>query len=379
MDEEDLLRHYRKVLEDGSGTLQVISGLEFVARQRETSDIPLIVKHIGALDPSVAQAAMSALRLYGSKALSAVRALSADDIDPTTRKEVVERLLMDHIYTSCRRDREVNPFYLEYEGRLEELYSVGDEVTELMFRLLRDSISDIRDDISGNRNYYWGYGYQTERPFIDYGGLAVYALGQREPERLVKEVSDLADIQAEDNGWGWGYSYRTPVTIELAAFFARRGNTALMDKIISDLEGGNRWRQASENLGLQVMIAGLQIVALGEHEAALDRLNENVKQAGSAVSSVVSQAHYLRARILMRLGEEGAALHALEESMEASDMAVVLALVDNAFTPLAQERRFQAVLEYCRLAARRLHPMQRPWALEKDSGDSSEDSEDAEE
>ena len=93
---------------------------------------------------------------------------------------------------------------------------------------------------------------------------------------------------------------------------------------------------------------------------------EHLKQAGSAFTGTVSEAHYLRARILMHLKEEGAALHALEESMESSDSAMVLTLVDSTFKPLANERRYQTVLDYCRLAARRLDESQRPWEPEPD-------------
>src|SRR5690606_15319218 len=129
----------------------------------------------------------------------------------------------------------------------------------------------------------------------------------------------------------------------------------------NDMESGSRWMQANQTLGLHVRVAAIQFVALGEYEAALERLNEHLKQAGSALSSTVSQAHYLRARMLMHLKEEGAALHALEESMESSGTAMVLTLVDSHFKPLAGERRFQAVLDYCKLAARRLDEGQRPY------------------
>lgn len=362
----ELLAHYRQLLSDGGNTAQLISGLEELGREKDTSDIPLIVKYIGALDPSVAEAAMGALRAFGRDALKAVEDLDGSQVDNATKKQVIERLLMDHIEKACRRDLAINPYYLEYEGRLNELYSVGHEINDLMFRLLRDSISDIREDISGERYNYWNRQYQMHRPFVEYGGLAVYALSKRDPERLMKEMGELAEVQPNSD-YGWGYMNRTPVTIELATFFAHQGQTALMDKVISDLEGGNRWRQSNQTLALQVQIAGMQMVALGEYEAALDRLNENVKQAGAALSSAVSEAHYLRARILMKLNEEGAALHALEESMEASDAAMVITLVDDTFHGLKAERRYQAVLDYCRLASRRLDPAQRPWGFTEET------------
>jgi hypothetical protein len=306
---------------------------------------------------------MGALRTFGRDALKAVEGLSAVQVDAGTRKQVTERLLRDHIYNCCIRDVAVNPFYLEYEGRFDELYSVSQDVDELMFRMLRDSIGDIRDDISGNRYYYyWNY-QSAERPFIDYGALAVAALARKHPDRLMREASELVEVEP-NNDWWWGYSNRAPVTIEMANFFARQGNTDVMDKIITDLENNSRWMQGSQTLGLHVRIAAMQMNALGEHEAALDRLNEHLKQSGSALSSTVSQAHYLRARILMHLKEDGAALHALEESMEASDTAMVLTLVDSSFKGLAGERRFQTVLNYCQLAARRLDSTQRPWQPE---------------
>jgi len=361
MGKEALLAHYRQVLKDGGGPVQLISALERVQAETDQADIPSIVKYIGDLDPSVAEAAMGALRTFGREALKAVEGLSAAQVNAATRKQVIELLLQDHIYRACLRDVSINPFLLSYEDRFDELYSVQHEIDELIFRMLRDSINDIRDDISGNRYYYY-YGYEPtpSRPFIDYGGLAIAALAERHPDRLMRETAEVAEVEASENWW-WGYNSRAPVTIELAKFFARRGNTAVIDKIINDLEGSTRWMQGTATLGLHVRIAALQMSALNEHAAALDRLNEHLKQAGSALSSTVSQAHYLRARILVHLKEDGAALHALEDSMESSDTAMVLTLVDSTFKGLAAERRFQTVLNYCQLAARRLDESQRPW------------------
>lgn len=361
LDDAKLLAYYRELLGKGGNANQLISALDRLRVEKKTEDIGLIVKYIGDLDPGVAAAAMGALRTFGRDALKAVRKLSASEVDAGTRKDVLERLLKDHIFTCCARDAAINPFHLDFEGRLTELYSVEDEIDELMFRMLRDSVSDIRDDINNTRYYYYGYQVVYERPFIDYGALAVAALGKRQPKRLMKELGELAEVETDNDYYYWGYSNRSPVTIELATFFAQQGNTALMDKLINDLESGTRWMQPGQTLGLQVRVAAMQITALGEWEAALERLNENVKQAGSALSSTVSQAHYLRARILMHLKEEGAALHALEESMEASESAQVLTLVDSTFKPLEPERRFQTVLDYCRLASRRLDESQRPW------------------
>lgn len=367
LDDAELLKHYREVLSEGTNASLLVPALERIQRERKTEDIVLIVKYIGHLDPSVAMAATQALRTFGRDAIGAVEELDAGQVDNNTRKDVVELLLKDHIRQCCNRDESINPFHLDFEARFNELYAIDQDIDTLMFRMLRDSISDIRDDISGNRYYNWyNYNTRTEPPFIDYGGLAVAALAKRKPEQLMREMGELAEVEKSDDYYYYGYNNRSPVTTELATFFAHQGNTALMDKMINEMESGTRWMQANQTLGLQVRVASMQMVALGEYEAALDRLNEHLKQAGSALSSTVSEAHYLRARILMHLKEEGAALHALEESMESSDAAIVLALVDSTFKPLNKERRYDTVLNYCRLASRRLNELQRPWEPEPD-------------
>lgn len=360
LDDARLLAHYRKLLDQGAGAVQLITALERIQQEKKPEDIRLIVKYIGDLDPDVAQAAMDALRTFGRDALPAVEGLPASQVDARTRKEVIERLLKDHIYYCCQRDTAINPFQLDFEDRFLELYSVSQELDELMFRMLRDSLADIREDINGTRYYYWGM-TSYDVPFTDYGGLAIAALAKRHPERLMKEAGELAEVESNTDIYYWGNANRSPVTLALAIFFAQQGKTALVDKVINDMESGSRWMQANQTLGLHVRVAAIQFVALGEYEAALERLNEHLKQAGSALSSTVSQAHYLRARMLMHLKEEGAALHALEESMESSGTAMVLTLVDSHFKPLAGERRFQAVLDYCKLAARRLDEGQRPY------------------
>lgn len=359
IDETRLLAHYREVLKDDSAsTSLVIRALDGLGRARKTEDIALIVPYINHLESSITTAAMDALRGFGRDALKAVKALDDEAVDRQTRKEVLEQLLKDHVIRCCLRDRAINPLYLGYEGRFAELYSVDADVDDLMLRLVRDAVSDIREDINGNRYYYNRYGVNYERPFIQYGALVIAALGRHRPDELMRETSDLADVETETRTWG--YNTYSPVTIELATFFARQDKTALVDKLINEFESSRRWRGGGE-LDIQARIAALQVNALGEHDAALNRLTENLKQAGSAYSTAVSQANYLRARILVHLGEEGAALHALEEAMEASDTPVVLALVDTTFEPLADERRYQAVVKYCELAARRLHASQRPW------------------
>jgi tetratricopeptide (TPR) repeat protein len=106
----------------------------------------------------------------------------------------------------------------------------------------------------------------------------------------------------------------------------------------------------------------MQMVGLQDHDLALETLDNAVKNLSSSDSAAMSHAQYLRARVLMKLGEEGAAMHALEEAMEASDVALVIALVDSVFKALEDERRFKSVQKYCRLAARRLPEEQRPWS-----------------
>ena len=47
-------------------------------------------------------------------------------------------------------------------------------------------------------------------------------------------------------------------------------------------------------------------------------------------------------------------------------LALVAVSAMPTFKPLANERRYQTVLDYCRLAARRLDESQRPWEPEPD-------------
>jgi hypothetical protein len=353
-----LLAYYRALLDDGDGGPALIAALERVGNERDVQDLPRVLKFIGDLDPSVAHAANSALGAYGAQALKALDSLDAAGVDPATRKTVMERLLKDHIRRACYRDGSVNSFYLDYDGRFDELYSVPQDVNALILQLLRESIGDIRDDIAGTRYYYRRSG-MYEIPFIDYGGLAVAALARHRPDELLREIEDLGQVTSSDDNW-WGYQSRSPVTMEVAIFFARRGNTALIDKFIGEIESSNRWFMGSNALGMHVRIAALQVNALGEHKAALTRLNEALR-TGTATGTTAAQAHFLRSRILMHLGEHGSALHALEDSMEASDSPILLTLVDSHFAPLAKERRFQTVLAFCRLAARRFDSSRQPW------------------
>ncbi len=356
---EELLTFCRQRLDTGGSAAGVIRALDLIGRQRDGADIARILKYIDDLDAAVATAAMDALRQQGTAALKALRALDDKSVDRTTRKQAVDQLLQDHVYACCRRDLSINPFRLNFESRFHELYAVGEPVDDLLLKMLRDLRSDIRDDISGQRNYY-GFGtYTRQRSILDVGGLAVAALARSMPEKLMEEMGELARLERED-GYYYGWNQRTPVTMELAIFFARQGNTSLCDRLISEMESSMRWGQPDQFARTHVQIAALQITALAEPEMGLERINDHIKNL-AVDGAASSQAHYLRARVLMQLGEEGAALRALEDSMETSDFAMVMTLVDSTFKPLASDRRFQAILRYCELASRRMDVSLRPW------------------
>jgi hypothetical protein len=357
---EGALDVYRKALRSGAAPALLIDALVELGRHRKPEDIGLIARHVSSLDPHISGAAVDALKGYGRAGLRAVQALGAAEIDAQTRKQVLELLLFDHIRACCRRDNAVNPLRLDYAARLDELYSVGQPLDDLLLKLLRDSLADMRQDIDGMRGYY-GYGPVREQPFIEYGALAVAALARRNPEALQRELGELARVSQDDRGWwGWG-GQRAPATMELAAFFARRGSTALMDKILNDLQSQLRYQDPRWAIVIHVQIAAVQATALGEQASALDRLNSAIRATGLEPDQNQALAHYLRARILMSLNEEGAALHALEESMEASPSPPVLAIVDDAFAPLQAERRYRDVLRFCELRERLLPAALRPW------------------
>lgn len=352
---------YRKALKEGAAPALLVDALMELGRRRDQADIGLIARHVSSLDPHVSGAAIDALKVYGRAGLKAVQALDAKAIDAQTRKQALELLLQDHVKNCCRRDQAVNPFHFAYDGRIDELYSVDQPIDDLLLKLLRDSLPDIRADIDGTRYYYWGYQARAEQPFIDYGGLAVAALAKRKPEALEREFGDLARVNQDDNQWyGWG-NQRSSVTLELACFFAQRGQTALVDKLINDIQSMLRWQQANWGAPYHVQIAVLQHVALGEHNAALERLNGAISTMGLDPDPNVAFAHYLRARILLTLGEEGEALHAIEEAMEAADQPPLLVLVDGAFDKLRPERRFRNVQRLCELRERMAPAGARPW------------------
>ncbi|MBX3473808.1 MAG: hypothetical protein KF754_05455 [Planctomycetes bacterium] len=353
---------YRKALKDGAAPALLVDALMELGRKREGADIGLIARHVSSLDPHVSTAAVDALKGYGRAGLKAVQALDAATIDAQTRRQALDLLLLDHVKNCCRRDFSVNPLRLDYTARLDELYSVDLPLDDLLMKLLRDALPDIRQDIEGTRYYYY-YGYQPvrEQPFVEYGALAVAALARRRPESLEREMSELARVSNEDRGW-YGYgNQRAPVTLELAAFFARRGQTALVDKLINDMQSMLRWQEGRYAVPFHLQLAALQSSALGEHSAALDRINAALKSVGLEPDQGVGYAHYLRARILLHLQEEGEALHALEDAMEASNSPPVLVMVDNAFDKLRTERRFRDVQRFCELREKLLPPQSRPW------------------
>jgi hypothetical protein len=360
LSEPEQLALARKRLDEGASPPALIRALEVLKPKRDQADLPRVLKFIGELDPSVSEAAMEALRAHGPDGLKALRALDDRQVDRETRKRAVEQLLKDHLLACCRRDMSINPFRLDFKDRFAELYSVEENVESLIFKLLREARSDIRDDISGRR-YYWYYN-QRSQPFVDYGGLAVAAIARSNPKRLMDEFGEFANLEEDQDGYYWWgyYNQRTPVTMELAIFFARQGKPSLADRIINGIEGSQRGFNMGGQNQLNVQVAALQTTALGEHAAALERMNDSIKNL-DADGPAATQAHYLRARLLMTLGEEGAALRALEDSMEASDYVMVMALVDDAFTPLETDRRFQTIRRYCELAVRRLDEGRRPW------------------
>ncbi len=359
LSEAELLQLCRDRLDNGAGTPATVRALSVLEGKNDKADLPRILKYIDDLDPAVSAAAMGALRAYGTQGLKSLRELNDRVVDIGTRKRVVERLLLDHIMRCCRRDNAINPFRLGFQSRFDELYSVEEDVDSLMLKLLREARSDIRDDISGRR-YYNYRGYSDGPPFVDYGGLAVAALAKNMPEVLLQEFGELGTVEQDNDYYYYSYSARSPVVGELAIFFARNEKPALADKLISNLESSMRWSNAEQFGFTHIQIAALQAVALQEVSPALERINENIKNIATD-TTITSRAHYLRARLLMELGEEGAALRALEDSMESSDQAMVMALVDDSFKPLEADRRFQAVRRYCELAVRRVPADARPW------------------
>lgn len=349
---EELLAGARERLDEGGPAATLIQSIGLVGRERDSADLPRILRYLDDLDASVADAAMSALRAYGPRGLHALRELEAGS---GMRNKARERLLQDHILKCGRRDAAINPFRLPFDTRFDELYSVPEEIDDLILKLLREARSEIRDEIAGQRQYTGA----PPNQFMGFGGLAVAALAKSRPDDLFAEFNELASTEPPQQQF-YGWQTRRSVTMELAIFFAARGNTMLADRFISDLESGMRWGNQAQFARMHMQIAALETAALGEHERALQRVNENVSNlVGDIVA--LSQAHYLRARMLIQLGDRGTALRALEDSMEADSHVPVAVLVDDSFASLGDDPRFQTILRFCELAQRRLNPTQRPW------------------
>lgn len=365
---------YRSILREGGPPALVTDALVELGRLRKAADIPLIARHVSALNPNIAATAVDALKGYGRAGLKAVQALDAALIDAKTRKQALELLLMDHVRKACVRDIQVNPYRLDYATRFEELDSVGLPLDELLLKLLREALPDIRSDFESMRYYYFDpYSVRTEAPFIQYGALAVAALVKRKPELLEREMEELKRLQIPDTSW-YGGRERSAVATELAVFFARRGHGVLIDKVIGDMQNTTRWGGNEQYTApIQVKIAALQSQALDEHDAALERIGNAIQSLGLGPNPALGGAHYLRARLLIARGEEGAALNALEEAMESSDRPPVIALVDDAFALLRSERRYRDVLRFCELRQRTLPVTSRPWRKDMQEPDLEEE------
>ncbi len=359
----ELLAHCRGVLAASTeqrNAPRVVRALVLLGENKDNADVALIARFVGDLDSGVSSAATTALRAFGRDGLSALQKLSHDQIDALSRRKAIELLVHDHIRNCCIRDMAVNPLRLPFKARFTELDSLQIDLTDTMFKLVRQASGDIREDISSTRYYYYGMPSESSG-FLQWGGLVIAALAERHPAQLMQEMGDLAQLEAEQQNWWWGYRQFSPVTLELATFFARQGKPALVDRLISDMESGNRGRGGGAELFIHVPIVALQTVALGDFKVALERLETVLRTAAAADDAMLSQAHYLRARILMQMNEQGEALYALEESMESSSSPMLLALVDDTFAALSSDRRFQAVIAYCRLSSRAAQAHARPY------------------
>jgi hypothetical protein len=368
---DKVLPLYRAALKDGVSPALIIDALVELGRRKEARDIPLIARQVSALDPNISATAVDALKGYGRAGLKAVQALDASVIDAKTRKQAMDLLLLEHVRNACLRDMQVNPYRLDYATRFDELDSTGLPLDDVLLKLLREALPDIRTDLEGTRYWYGGYYYQSA--FIDYGALAVASLAKRKPEQLARETDELTRMVFNQPMYWYGGRQRSPVTCELAVFFALRGLTTMIDKVMTEMENSVRWNNGgSYQAVVHMQIAMMQSAGLQEHDAALDRLATAIGMV-PAPDPALSQAHYLRARLLLARGEEGAALGALEDAMESSDRPPVIALVDNAFEKLGEERRFKDVLRFCTLRERVLPQIARPWRKDMQEADPDPD------
>lgn len=350
---------------EGSQAADLVLAIEVLGRERDKADISLIAPCIVHAEPEVAAAAMQALRGYGNSALKVIEALGADVIDAPTRKKAQEQLLKDHIYACCRRDQAVNPYQLDFESRFDELFSVQVDLLPIMLGLLRESLPVVRQDLGGvyfNRRYYYGWMPSNEPEFVSYGALAVAALGRRWPEVLRREVWDLVDTQFNSNSYYYGGQVREPVTREICYFFARNGRAEHLLKMVSDLDMSTRWTQdRGFTATVHCEIAACLMAGNGDLVQAAERLDSALELVEATGLPAASQARFLRARLRLTQGDESGALRDIEESVEASADPMLLISVDSAFKTLAAERRFQVVLSYLELVARRVPEPARPF------------------
>lgn len=348
-----------------SQAADLVLAIDVLGRERDKADISLIAPCIVHAEPEVAEAAMQALRGYGNSALKVIEGLGPDVIDAPTRRKVQEQLLKDHIHACCRRDQAVNPYQLDFDSRYDELFSVQVDLLPIMLGLLRESLPVVRQDLGGvyfNRRYYYGLAASSEPEFISYGALAVAALGRRWPEVLRREVWDLVDTQPNANSNYYGGQVREPVTREICYFFARNGRAEHLLKMVSDLDNSTRWTQdRGFTATVHCEIAACLMAGNGDLVQAAERLDSALELVDATGLPAASQARFLRARLRLARGDESAALRDIEESVEASAEPMLLISVDSAFKPLAGERRFQVVLSYLELVARRAPEHARPF------------------
>ncbi|MEE9311996.1 MAG: hypothetical protein V3V10_06225 [Planctomycetota bacterium] len=362
--------YWRKILDKGDTAPRLINGLLHLQNQRKTKDIARIAKYVGDIDPFVGETAAAALRSFGRKAIKAIDAIPAGDLDPTVRKELLEELLLDHVRACCYRDMRLNPERFSYKTRFDELFSISHDLEQLMFELIKESRAAIVEDMGGGRNQYWG------RQFVEYGGLVIAALGKKYPERLKEELKDVIEMEFQTRS-SWWVRPRASATIETAIFFAHQGQTRLVDKLITDMQKSfrNRGNAAGQAI-IHVNIAALEYVALGDTNIALDRIDENKDKLLQSDSVTTTRAYYLRARIMMDLGQEGSALNDLEQALECSDSAVAILNVDDAFEKLSSERRFTTIKAYVELHTRRLWEGERPWQPDTATSEDDESGDD---
>jgi hypothetical protein len=357
LEDEQRAEHWRRVLDADSPLPQVTRALSALARERDPADLPRVLSRLGSLEPTVAHAALEALRAYGPRALAALEAPDAAGLDQAAVARAKERLLLDHILSCCRRDQLLNPLGLPYSGRFDELYSVPGDVDDAIFRLVRDALPDVRADLRMQYQARWG----EMPPFITWGALAVDALGERRTELLKAELSPLSQQDWPDVSWA---NQRQPVTLAVAAFLAREGQEFLADKLIHEMETSRRGGNPDWTARFQFQIAALEYTAFGRYASALARVTQHVSNLREY--SGQSQGHYLHARLQAAVGDRAGALRALEAAIESGDEPPLLLLADDAFAPLAGERRYGAILRYCELAARRVSPQMRPWSRQHD-------------